>query len=77
MGSDDGGGEGGSEGEQRRVWVNFNALDAEGCWVSGGERAVCPYGTGSGFESELQRRTILVCHAPIVPFVSLLRDHFG
>jgi hypothetical protein len=47
-GSDDGGDR--EEGGQRRVWVDFNALDAEGCWVSGGERAVCPYGTGSGFD---------------------------
>ena len=40
-----------------RIWVNFNSLDYEGCWVSGGPNATCPYFID---ESALQTRTVLV-----------------
>ena len=52
--------------ERGRVWIDLNAMDAEGCWVSGGAAAPCPYGTGTGYESELQRRTILVSLQPLL-----------
>lgn len=26
-----------------RIWIDFNSLAAEGCWVTGGENAPCPY----------------------------------
>lgn len=43
-----------------RVWVDFNALNIEACWVMGGPNAICPYGNGQGYD-DLERRTILVC----------------
>ncbi|KAI9841551.1 MAG: hypothetical protein M1838_003516 [Thelocarpon superellum] len=38
------------------VWVDINSLAVQGCWVSGGPNATCPY-----YESEyVQRRNIII-----------------
>ena len=42
-----------------RVWLDFNALDADECWVSGGANATCPYSNVLERE-EMNRRTLLV-----------------
>ncbi|OJJ47154.1 hypothetical protein ASPZODRAFT_151699 [Penicilliopsis zonata CBS 506.65] len=39
------------------VWVDFNSLDVQSCWVSGGPNAECPYASNP---QELERRTVLV-----------------
>ncbi|KAI9731168.1 MAG: hypothetical protein M1834_005361 [Cirrosporium novae-zelandiae] len=39
------------------VWVDFNSLDAQGCWVTGGANASCPYESD---DTQLKDRTILV-----------------
>jgi hypothetical protein len=42
------------------VFVDFNSLDNEYCWVSGGPNATCPYpGTNSQSE-DYKRKTVLV-----------------
>jgi hypothetical protein len=43
-----------------KIWIDFNSLDTEGCWVMGGPNATCPYTNGMGFEDEMTRRVILV-----------------
>jgi hypothetical protein len=63
-----GGGDGGSNNgdDDGRVWVDFNALDVQGCWVMGGPNATCPWtNRGIGDEDEITRRYILVC---LIPF---------
>lgn len=30
-------------GESSGIWVNFNSLDVQSCWVTGGPNATCPY----------------------------------
>ncbi|PVH83295.1 hypothetical protein DL98DRAFT_513197 [Cadophora sp. DSE1049] len=42
------------------AWVDFNSLDIEGCWTTGGPNATCPYKEAVGKENELNRREILV-----------------
>lgn len=42
---------------EQRVWVNFNSLDVQYCWVLGGPNATCGYIPDA---DDLQRRTILV-----------------
>ncbi|KAL2872768.1 Lectin C-type domain protein [Aspergillus lucknowensis] len=42
---------------QREVWMDFNSLDVDTCWVTGGPEATCPY---SSDPDQLQRRTVLV-----------------
>ncbi|KAK0123355.1 hypothetical protein ONS96_010348 [Cadophora gregata f. sp. sojae] len=42
------------------AWVDFNSLDVEGCWTTGGPNATCPYKEAVGKENELNRREILV-----------------
>ena len=51
-----------------RVWLDLNALDFQGCWVTGGPNATCPYSNTVGFDSDMEKRTILVCYArPEIP----------
>lgn len=39
------------------VWLNFNSLDAEGCWVTTGPNGSCPHFVG---ENALRERAVLV-----------------
>ena len=39
------------------IWVDFNSLHIEGCWVSGGQNATCPYYVRTDLEN---RRVVLV-----------------
>ncbi|KAL4820202.1 hypothetical protein BDW67DRAFT_153684 [Aspergillus spinulosporus] len=39
------------------VWVDFNSIDTETCWVTGGPVATCPY---TADPDQLERRTVLV-----------------
>jgi hypothetical protein len=39
------------------VWINFNSLDQENCWVTGGPNATCPY---SGISDTEQQRDVLI-----------------
>ncbi|KAL4910080.1 hypothetical protein BDW74DRAFT_144408 [Aspergillus multicolor] len=39
------------------IWVNFNSIDTETCWVTGGPDATCPY---TADPDQLERRTVLV-----------------
>lgn len=39
------------------LWVNFNSLDVEGCWVTSGPNGTCPYGTDA---NSMQQRQVLV-----------------
>jgi hypothetical protein len=32
-----------SDGESSGIWANFNSLDVQACWVTGGPNATCPY----------------------------------
>ncbi|KAG4435668.1 hypothetical protein IFR05_008863, partial [Cadophora sp. M221] len=41
------------------AWVDFNSLDVEGCWTTGGPNATCPYRETVGEENDLQKRVIL------------------
>ncbi|KAJ9265556.1 hypothetical protein DTO195F2_1595 [Paecilomyces variotii] len=43
--------------DKREVWLNFNSLDVNSCWVTGGPNVSCPYTVNS---NELERRTVLV-----------------
>jgi hypothetical protein len=49
------------------VWIDFNSMDTEGCWVTGGPNATCPYFDDT---SEVRRRTVLVpVIAAVIVFV--------
>lgn len=39
------------------VWINFNSLDVQDCWTSGGPNATCPY-TDNG--EEMRQRNVLI-----------------
>ncbi|CRG88922.1 Maintenance of telomere capping protein 6 [Talaromyces islandicus] len=39
------------------VWVNFNSIEVQYCWVYGGSNASCPYSPGA---NDVERRTILI-----------------
>ncbi|KAL2850549.1 hypothetical protein BJY01DRAFT_209787 [Aspergillus pseudoustus] len=39
------------------VWIDFNSLDVETCWVTGGPGTTCPY---TSDPDQLERRTVLV-----------------
>ena len=52
--------------DKQLIWVNFNSLDVEGCWVSG-TNAKCPYTEAEG---DVQTRTVVIpTIAGIVVFV--------
>ncbi|KAL4780793.1 hypothetical protein BJX76DRAFT_337024 [Aspergillus varians] len=42
---------------KREVWIDFNSIDTETCWVNGGPDATCPY---TSDPDQLERRTVLV-----------------
>ncbi|KAL4803552.1 hypothetical protein BDV18DRAFT_145012 [Aspergillus unguis] len=42
---------------KREVWIDFNSIDTETCWVTGGPDAKCPY---TSDPDQLERRTVLV-----------------
>lgn len=44
----------------RGVWIDFNSLEYEGCWTSGGPNATCPYLNGINQQDDLHRKFILV-----------------
>ncbi|KAL4918252.1 hypothetical protein BDW62DRAFT_70094 [Aspergillus aurantiobrunneus] len=46
-----------SEPLKHEIWIDFNSLDTETCWVAGGSHATCPY---TSDPDKLQRRTVLV-----------------
>ncbi|KAH0536712.1 hypothetical protein FGG08_006420, partial [Glutinoglossum americanum] len=49
------------------VWIDFNSMETEGCWVTGGPNATCPYFDDTDTE---RRRTVLVpVIAAIIIFV--------
>lgn len=42
---------------KRQVWLDFNSIYTESCWVTGGPEAGCPYVANP---QQLERRTVLV-----------------
>jgi hypothetical protein len=42
------------------AWIDFNSLDFQGCWTSGGPNATCPYLTANEKDDSLQKKTVLV-----------------
>jgi hypothetical protein len=44
-------------GHEQRVWVNFNSIDVQYCWVLGGPNVTCPYTPDGDY---IARRTILI-----------------
>jgi hypothetical protein len=42
------------------AWVDFNSLNIEGCWTTGGPNATCPYSDSVAQMNDLQKRVILV-----------------
>lgn len=42
---------------KREIWIDFNSIDTQTCWVSGGPEAKCPY---TNDPDQLERRTVLV-----------------
>ncbi|KAI9880104.1 MAG: hypothetical protein M1830_005349 [Pleopsidium flavum] len=48
------------------VWVDFNSLDVQACWVSGGPNATCSYYLN---DASIQRRTVLV---PVIAGIIVL-----
>ncbi|KAI9054503.1 hypothetical protein LZ554_001661 [Drepanopeziza brunnea f. sp. 'monogermtubi'] len=42
------------------AWIDFNSLDIQGCWTSGGPNATCPWTPQVTQSMELTRRRILV-----------------
>ncbi|PWY74381.1 lectin C-type domain protein [Aspergillus heteromorphus CBS 117.55] len=40
-----------------KVWLDFNSIDVESCWVTGGPNVDCPYASDP---QQLERRTVLV-----------------
>lgn len=48
------------------VWIDFNSLDVQACWVSGGPNATCPYYLN---DASIQRRTVLV---PVIAGIIVL-----
>jgi hypothetical protein len=42
------------------VWVDFNSLDVEGCWTTGGGNTTCPYSVSVAQDDYLKKRIILV-----------------
>ncbi|KAI9811835.1 MAG: hypothetical protein M1827_005186 [Pycnora praestabilis] len=42
---------------EQMIWVDFNSLDVEDCWVTGGANASCPYFLD---DVEIHRRAVLV-----------------
>lgn len=42
---------------KREVWLDFNCIDVQSCWVTGGADATCPYKTDP---QQLQRKTVVV-----------------
>ncbi|KAI2789246.1 hypothetical protein POX_e07276 [Penicillium oxalicum] len=42
---------------RREVFLDFNSIDITSCWVSGGPKAKCPYGSDP---QQLEHRTVLV-----------------
>jgi hypothetical protein len=43
------------------VWVDFNSLNVEGCWTTGGPNATCPYSNTIQQADDLQKKIVLVC----------------
>ncbi|KAI9769788.1 MAG: hypothetical protein M1840_003782 [Geoglossum simile] len=48
------------------VWIDFNSMNTEGCWVTGGPNATCPYFDNT---DEGRRRTVIV---PIIAAIIIL-----
>ncbi|KAI9373851.1 hypothetical protein BJX61DRAFT_501001 [Aspergillus egyptiacus] len=42
---------------KREIWIDFNSIDVETCWVTGGPDERCPY---TSDPDQLERRTVLV-----------------
>ena len=42
------------------VFVDFNSLDYQDCWVTGGPNATCPYLGATTQEDDLKKKTVLV-----------------
>lgn len=56
------------------VWVDFNSLDFNGCWVTGGPNATCPYSNSLSEQDELKKKVILVSGSCKVMGVILKMD---
>lgn len=57
------------------VWVDFNSLDTETCWVSGGANATCPYTEMLDVQSAQYRRFVLVrFYPPTLPRTPTVRE---
>lgn len=42
------------------VWLDFNSINVQGCWTSGGHEAVCPYSSSVQQLDDLSKKIILV-----------------
>ncbi|KAL2833051.1 hypothetical protein BDW59DRAFT_95258 [Aspergillus cavernicola] len=42
---------------KHEIWIDFNSIDVETCWVTGGPDETCPY---TSDPDQLERRTVLV-----------------
>lgn len=58
-----------NRGEEMRILLDFNAIDADSCWVSGGSNATCPYSDMEGREA-MDRQTLLVGFFSLTLFLS-------
>lgn len=46
-----------SDPAKREIWLDFNSLKIDSCWVTGGRQAGCPYASDP---QQLERRTVLI-----------------
>ena len=49
------------------VWVDFNSLNYQDCWVSGGPNATCPYKDNVSYADDLRKKTVLVSNLLLWP----------
>jgi hypothetical protein len=55
------------EASDELVWLNFNSIEVQYCWVYGGSNASCPYSPGA---NDVERRMILI--PTVAAFVVLI-----
>lgn len=56
----------GRELDGKGAWVDFNSLNYDGCWVTGGANATCPYSDSEGVYAEMKKMDILVSSASLL-----------
>lgn len=50
------------------VWIDFNSLDQDNCWVTGGPNATCPY-NGDDAEEQAQREVLIPTIAALIVLI--------